>query len=343
MNAAPDIADGIHFGLDADVYHNIPALSASGIKNLLISGPDYWYRCPWLNPNYEDEETDTAARIAGRAYHKRILEGREAFRATYAETFHAPKGVLETIEEMRVALAEIAIVLPSKAKKPDCIAAVREHLPAAPVLDDLRQRHMELHDGKEFISPELIAKIEVAAAMIENHPDNKKLITGGYPELTIIWTRDGVRFKARPDYVKPRAFTDLKTFANFLNKPIDAAIYSAMASGKIHIQLCFYMRALEAARTLPIFGKPDPAWMKDFLACEQHGCYVLFQAKGIAPLARAKKFSRGSVWGCGEAAIEQAIRRFREYSERFGDLPWIDDEPIRELEDLQFPAYAVEL
>jgi hypothetical protein len=90
MKQTPDIPDGMHFGLDAEVYHAIPALSASGIKNLLISGPDFYYRCPWLNPAYEEEETDTVAKTAGRAYHTRILEGRQTFYQQYGPTFDAP-------------------------------------------------------------------------------------------------------------------------------------------------------------------------------------------------------------------------------------------------------------
>lgn len=355
MSAAADIQDGIHFMLPEETYHATPALSASGIKNILISGPDYWYRCPWLNPAYEEEETDTAARIAGRAYHKRILEGREAFRAAYAETFHAPKGVLDTVEEMKEALAKVAVNLPSKARKPDYVAAVREHLPDEPVLDDLRKQHMELHDGKEFISPELVAKIEIAAAMIDNHPEIRKCFTAGYPEVSVIWTESGIRFKARFDYLKPKAIIDLKTFANLLNKPIEGAIYRAMANGKYHIQAAFYMRAFQKAREFCIANKDgayglfwddahsDEKWYADLAACEEPGFYFVFQQKGPAPLARAKKFTRGSLWSCGEVAIEEAIKRYRENVTKFGDLPWVDDCPIDEFEDDHFPAYTTEI
>ena len=37
------VADGFYFDLPEDDYHAIPALSASGIKNLLISNPDFWF------------------------------------------------------------------------------------------------------------------------------------------------------------------------------------------------------------------------------------------------------------------------------------------------------------
>jgi hypothetical protein len=345
MNQTPDIQDGMHFRLPAEVYHAIPALSASGIKNILISGPDFWYRCPWLNPDFEEEEEDTLARIAGRAYHTRILEGRNAFHAAYAETFSAPKYALKTVEDMAEALSKVAVTLPSKAKKPDYIAAVRVHCPDELIFDDLREKHNARHDGKEFLSADLMAKIETAAKMVECHPDNRKLVTGGYPEVTIIWTENEIRFKARLDYLKPKAIVDLKTFANFLNKPIDSAIYSAMASGKYHIQAAFYMRAFKAAQAAarPSDFTGDDDWLRHFTDCEEPGFYFLFQQKGPAPLARAKKFLRGSMWSCGEVAIEEAIKRFRENMDHFGDLPWVDTAGIEEFRDDQFPTYSTEL
>jgi PDDEXK-like uncharacterized protein DUF3799 len=339
----PDIADGVYFCLDAETYHRVPALSASGIKNLLISAPDFWYRCPWLNPNFEEEESDSAALIAGRAYHKRIVEGRGEFNRTYAETFQPPKGAVSTIDQMTEELAKVAIKLPSKAKRPDYLAAIRENCPDVPIADDAEKAYGEIHDGKQFLSADLIAKIEIAAAMIEKHPTISKCFSGGFPEVTVIWTEDGVRFKARLDYMKPRAIVDLKTFANFLNKPVDAAIYSAMAGGKYHIQAAFYMRAFAAAQRQPNWHGCNFDFRVEHKKCVEPGFYFVFQQKGPAPLARAKKFLKGSVRACGEAAIEQGIRRFKECSAKFGDLPWVDDEPISEFEDLQFPAYAVEL
>ena len=297
----------------------------------------------WLNPDYVDE--DSEAKMIGRAYHKRILEGREAFYAAYAETFSAPSYALKTIEDMTEALAKVAITLPSKAKKADYLAAVRTNCPDDLVFDDLREQHDARHEGKEFLSHDLIAKIETAAKMIEAHPEISKCFSGGYPEVTVLWTEDDIRFKARFDYLKPKAIVDLKTFGNFMNKPIDNAIYSSMASGKYHIQAAFYMRAFKAAQAeaKPAdFRGPDD-WLLQFTDCEEPGFYFCFQQKGVAPLARAKKFTRGSLWSCGEVAIEEAIKRFRDNLKQFGDLPWVDTTPIQDFEDGHFPAYTTEL
>ena len=340
MNQAPDIPDGVHFGLPADDYFAISALSASGLKNLLISGPDFWYRTPWLNPNYVDE--DSEAKFIGRAYHTRILEGKNAFDELYAPEFDAPPDCIRTVDELKDALIKFGIEKP-KGLKPDLIGQLLALQPGALIFDEMKTDYHVLHHGKEFMSHGLIAKIETAAAMIEKHPETSKCFSGGYPEVTIIWTENDIRFKARMDYLKPKAIVDLKTFANFLNKPTDSAIYSAMASGKYHIQAAHYMRAFEAAKRLPVWDGCTAEFRQQLEECVEPGFYFVCQAKGLAPLARVKKFTRGSLWSCGEVAIDEAIHRFRHFMELYGELPWVDQEPIGEFLDDHFPAYTTDL
>ena len=334
------IEDGVYFQLDERDYHNVPALSASGVKNILISNPDFWFRSVF-NPHRENN--DTEARLIGRAFHKRILEGREAFYSEYATTFEAPENCIRTVDDLRDALIKSGVEKP-KGLKPDLIEQLLEIQPGAQILDELRTDYELLHHGKEFLSSDLIHSIEVSAAMIEKHPVISKCFSGGYPEVSVIWTEEGVRFKARFDYLKPRAIVDLKTFANFMNKPIDGAIYSSMASGKYHIQAAFYLRAAEMAKRLPEWHGCQLDFRLNFRECAEHDFFFVFQAKGPAPLARLKKFTRGSLWSCGEVAIDEAIRRYKACMEHYGpDVPWLDDAQPEDLDDSLMPVYATEL
>ena len=176
--------------------------------------------------------------------------------------------------------------------------------------------------------------------------------------MSVIWTEDELRFKARFDYLKPRAIVDLKTFANTMNKPIDAAIYSAMASGKYHIQASFYLRAAEQAKRLCLradhceetvffddksFLPAFKHFCQEFGQCEEHGFYFVFQQKGIAPLARGKKYERGLVHGAAEAAIEQAIQRYKDCIAKYGSEPWVDDAQIDSLYDEHYPPWTCDI
>jgi len=337
------IEDGLYFNLDETVYHSIQALSASGIKNLLISNPDFWFRSP-MNPNRRDENTE--AMTIGKAFHKRILEGKELFYERYAATFQESGDCLRTIDDIKERMNALGVETKGCKNKADFAARLRQADPDARLFDELKEDYHVQHDGKEFLSPDLLGSIEISAAMIERHPQISKCFHGGYPEVSVIWTEGDVRFKARFDYLKPRAVIDLKTFANMMNKPIDSAIYSAMASGKYHIQASFYLRAVTAAQKLARPGDfpGDEKWLEAFTDCKEHDFYFVFQAKGIAPLARGKKFLRGSLWSCGEVAIDEAIRRYKQCMETFGpDVPWVDNTPIDEFLDDQFPAYTTEL
>lgn len=73
--------DGVYYDMPADEYHALPRLSSSYIKKLLISPTDFWVSS-WMNPNRREYESDTFN--IGTAYHKRFLEGADAFNASYA-------------------------------------------------------------------------------------------------------------------------------------------------------------------------------------------------------------------------------------------------------------------
>lgn len=63
--------DGIYLNLPEQQYHTDPALSASGIKNLLQSPADYWFQSAH-NPNYQDVNTDALSK--GSLYHMAFFE-----------------------------------------------------------------------------------------------------------------------------------------------------------------------------------------------------------------------------------------------------------------------------
>ncbi len=73
----PDgLLPGIYFGLDENVYHNDPALSHSGMRNILIHPHHYWYHSP-LNPNREFKVTD--AMQFGSQCHMLLLQPEKFF------------------------------------------------------------------------------------------------------------------------------------------------------------------------------------------------------------------------------------------------------------------------
>lgn len=362
---------GIYFGMPDEEYHAIHALSASGIKHLLVSSMDYWSQS-WMNPGYVDTETD--AKEAGTAYHTRILEGKAAFAATYAENFDASQypDALDTAKDITAHLKAIGVKGYSGKDKAELVEILLEVEPNAQVLDVLKQEYRTLHSGKRFISRDLLTQIEKAAFMIERDPTASKCFTGGYPEVTIIWIdpETGVPMKARIDYLKLQAIIDLKSFSNPMSKPIDKAIYGAMATRKYHIQAATYMEAdtygTAHARAGRIFLSNEKSWLScaaiggggegrllptatlqtwldSYMKHETRRFVFVFQQTGISPITRVREFPRNLVYDCGVAALRDAQRKYAECWKTYGTDPWIDVAPMKVFDDQEFPLYTTEV
>ena len=75
------LEDGIYFNMPETQYHSIEALSGSGLKKLIVSPLTFWTEN--YDPTYQRRET--SAMNLGKAYHKRILEGQEAFNESFVQ------------------------------------------------------------------------------------------------------------------------------------------------------------------------------------------------------------------------------------------------------------------
>ena len=349
------IEPGIHFGLSDDVYHALPALSASGMKNLLISPMLYWAE-GFLNPNRRGSGDSDALEL-GRAYHARVCEGSSPFYERYGLNFD--KGdypsALDTIPEITARLKELDVKGYSGKKKSELVEILLSVDPEAVILDIIRDDYEASYAGKRLVSAWTIQQVEVAARMIELDPAAQKCFAGGYPEVSVIWhdPATGVPMKARFDYLKIGAICDLKSFSNPLGKPIDKAIYGAMASRKYHLQAAVYLEAdrhaAKAVKEGRIFlGPESPSIPQDWLdkyagASEQRRFVFVFQQTGNAPLTRVREFPRGLVYECGLSAMRDAQRKFAEFWANFGRDQWLDLAPMAVFSDDEFPNHTVEL
>lgn len=338
--------DGVYFGLDEERYHDALALSASGIKNLRISTLDFWARSSVLNPNYQDE--DSEAKMIGRAYDRRIVEGREVFYRHYAAALDPADypDVVRTTEEIKARLRTAGAKLTGN--KPELIERLLAIEPMLKIWDEELRRHGIANAGKTLLARDLIGRIEIAAAMIEKHPQLGKAFTGGQPQVSIFWRdRDsGVPCKARMDYWKPRVIVDLKTFANQRGMPIDKAIAFTVASYKYHIQAAFYLEARRQAMMLidagQVFGSIDAAFVKAVRAAPDCTFMFVFQQKGIAPLARGKVMPPSTTLDIGQLEMDEAKLAFAFAWERFGTDPWLDVADITTFDPTEFPAFLAD-
>lgn len=344
---APAITEpGVHFGMDEDAYHAAFALSSSGIKHLRASPLNFWASSV-LNPLRED--SDTEAKTIGKAYDKRIVEGAKAFYAEYAPALD-PKdypNALRTNEDLKEALAKCGQAVKGAPNKAKLIEALEQADPSVQIWERIASAHGAKHAGRILLAPWLIQKIEIAAAMIEKHPQLGKAFSGGYPQVSVFWTDEesGVPCKARFDYLKRAAIVDLKTFENVHEMPIKRAIARSIANYKYHIQARFYLDAVQEARKLisagAVHGEVEQPFLDAIVGNDEHKFMFLFQQKGPAPIAQGWLLPEMTL-GAARVDIEDAKRVFKENWDHYGADPWLDRSEVQTFDPTDFPLYLTD-
>jgi len=344
---------GIHFGMAEEDYHAVPALSTSQIKQILASPADFWWQCRWLRAEATERE-ESSYMALGSAWHKRVLEGREAFYQRYAidiDPRDFPEA-LRTVDELKAAIIAAGGETKGCKSKADYVARADDLGLCA--WDSVIAAHAAANEGVQLISADDVGKIELSAAMIERHPDLKDAFVDGYPEVSIFWEceRTGVPMKARLDYLKLMAIVDLKTFSNPLGKQVDRAIVGEMAGRRYYVQAPVYCEAVKAAKAAirkhgmsAVHGDVDPQFLEDWIdpATPDPTFLFVFQKSAGAPVTRGMVLDGVSnVFTIGQGQALAGKQAFARHCRFYGSDPWIDFEPIAAFEDEAFPAWLGE-
>jgi len=246
MSDAPAIEPGVYARMPFEQYLRIPALSSSGINNLLVSPGTFWANS-WLNPDRNDE--DTTARRIGRAFHMARLEP-DRFAATYRPELRKGDFEIATHEQIKAELA--ARGLPQTAKGERVLEAalrLREAGYGAPIW------HLELDEwerdanGRDSLPADTFDEIVRDAERLRLDADIAGLLDDGWPEVSVVWRDDhGTLWKARFDFVSARALVDVKTFSNPYGKPLDRCIRDAIQFNRYYVQAALYFDVAERIR-----------------------------------------------------------------------------------------------
>ncbi|RVT93733.1 hypothetical protein [Sphingomonas crocodyli] len=361
---------GIYFGMDDEAYHAIEACSATRLKKLAVSSMDMWGESN-LNP---DREVDNSPfKALGKAYHKRIVEGPEAYAAAYAidlDKRDYPKALVSS-DEIKHAIREAGFKplgriteeggLNRAARKEDWIRQLLDIAPETDIWDDMVARHEAATKGRAQISAKQHRRIEIAARMIERDPDLSKAFAGGHPEVAVFWycARTGAPMKAKLDYLKLKAIVDLKSFSNSVGRPVDRAIDFAISGQRHFMGVIIYREAVATAKTMIaatdgacVFSADGAdeaihadrvAWARKLAAqTEPPVCLWVYQQTGSAPVTRGRIMPVGTVFTITEGAIQALKRKYVACTKAFGTDPWIDVAPIRETADEDVPQSATD-
>lgn len=300
--------DGIYFNLDEKEYHALNRLDYTGMKELLKSPIEYWTNSN-LNPLKEEEEKKCYDE--GKAFHTYILEGKKKFADTYA--------------------------------------------PIPPSIDMLSKNSTAFKNWCNLQHKKVLSrKVYNNLSRIVNYLTYKgqlfdtDIFKDGYPEVSILWTDNGIQKKARIDYLKQNRIIDLKTVIKRKESSFDDHIRQYFFSAKIYMQLLFYKEALRFAleNKLPVVGDSNQKKFVKNIDIENLLLAVVFINREL-PQFRIKFFIESEcpdLWKLGKKQIEKAESLYKENFENNKKEIWLET-PDTDLtfKDVDFPQSFFEI
>jgi len=331
----------VHFDMPDSEYFARDALSASGMKSLLASPADFWN--DFINPSVEDTG-DSYAQQIGKAFHKRLLEGEDAFEEKYS-IMPERGNYLSTIDEMQEFLKDRDIDFKKASKRDYFVELCREA--GADIWDDVLKDALE--SGKELIKQDIWDSVQNSAAMLQRLPSCVRLFKDGRPEVSIFWTceRTGIKKKARIDYLKTTGtIVDLKTFSNPHKRPVTDAAIQSIVNFKYHIQAVHYTDAVKAA---------IQAGHEHFEKDAKPKFLFAFRQVDGAPNVRIINFAKfenfngmgGSVnahYRAGEDIVHRMSEVYKYWKSKnyAPEIPWIEDTGVHVATETDFPIYFLD-
>lgn len=292
--------------MEDGVYFNLPEGVYHSEKRLSSSGirdildnPTFYWFNSNLNPLREEKQSE--AMKDGQIFHSMILEG-ENFKKKFKVMPPEIEALNKNCTEFKVwkAAQSLDVVPSSKYKKFSLIC-------------DYLKEEGQLLDCSIF--------------------------KNGFPEVSIFWTEDGIKRKARIDYLKTNCIIDLKTFLKTKKTPLNSFVSQYFFSYRVYVQLIYYRRAVLFAKEhyLPVHGTEEQKFLWEALN-EDLMTMAVFVNRDL-PQTAVKVFLKEKcpdLWRLGEKQIEQAETIFKDYMDKFGaKSAWLQDVDVTS-EDLLF-------
>jgi hypothetical protein len=191
-------------------------------------------------------------------------------------------------------------------------------------------------------------RILAASAFIKANKNLANAFTGGQPEVSVFWTVDGVRFKARFDYLKTRAITDLKSIRSKNEKPFQMQCMDAIANYDYPVSAEHYSEGRRQMINLlkrdAVFGAEENGvripWLIELAGIPFAFVFVFWKAEG-SPITSGFTLSpQNSLLEIGRRRITRAVQNYRLFMEEFGtDTAWVLNEPLKEIDETDLPQY----
>lgn len=360
--------DGIYFDMPFDTYIVQEAFSNSMVDKINSGVLNYWEDeiAPKLDPDFDLSahiQESTKSMVEGAAWHVMALEGKDRFDTLYASGYDPsvyPKAI-KSGDEHREACVQNGL------SDKGTIAAMWERLVEAKVdiqsHIDLKERHDRAADGKIILTINQMEELQRAGEIMRQYGVDKTMLQNGFPEVSILVTLRGVRFKCRVDYLRPDMQIEYKTFSRkSRKKPLEEVCAAAMHDYGYFTSAYIYSECVRAAREElsrnTNFAKgmaPDaknPEWLSEFVNASAHEYWFLFQERGKYNHVLPRRFDKYDealqsrklqrMWKTGKIAVERAVSVFNWYMENNGlEKRWLPDLNPKPWDDTDFRPWQI--
>jgi PDDEXK-like domain of unknown function (DUF3799) len=341
---------GVYFGPPSAEYHADPSLGSSDLKRLLQAPAVYrWHS--HMNPD-RVPTPDSPVKQKGRALHKLVLEGEDAFASAFAEEPWPGgyPGALVSLDDLKAKCRELGEVV--SGTKAELAKRIKAKDPKAIIFDDILAtfRVMVERDGLEVLKHDAMREVRQAAASIKLNPHLARAFQGGIAEVSVFWVDEqGIPCKCRLDWLKPRTIVDIKKCANIRERPFDLAVLLAIAEYRYDVSARHYLDGYrylyKFAAEGRVFGDCPlkPGWHQRIAPPDEMRWTWVFHATEGAPITKDLELLPGSP--ALNRAAREIVRAKQTYVgclEKYGDRQWISDAPIATLDDTDLPVWMRE-
>lgn len=326
LHGGNDLPDGVYVRLPDAAYFAQPRLGSTDLTVLHKRPADWWYGSRW-NPDHVREASEEMQ--FGSALHAIVLEGEAAYGARVAV-----KPEFYPVEDAKG--------FPTGEKKPWHGAA------------RYCQRWTEANHDRLQLTAVQDRAVRHMAALILNHPQLGPVMRAGMPEVAVLWTNaQGVKLRAKLDYLLPRFSIDLKSFGGDA-KGLDLTqqVLSLVAQRDMDVQRYLYFTARIAMASLladgQVFGATldETAWLTKVAGVEDwQWCWIFYRrrddGRGYAPVIKPILRSHfDKTFETGRLKCAVALANYAAFDAVFGPrVPWAVVEESEEPDDHQFPAW----
>jgi hypothetical protein len=175
---------------------------------------------------------------------------------------------------------------------------------------------------------------------VSANPDLAEAFQGGASEVSVVWERDGIRRKARFDYLKVRSIVDLKSAREQDEHEFDIFCDRQIAQRRYYVQLAHYWEARERLAGLvaagAMYGHGDYVpheWLQKVVAQRDFfWTWVFFQSTGAPETFGTYAPKAHKLYDLGQSQIALAEHNWRTFVAEFGTdgMPWVRRRALQE-------------